>query len=95
MIDLTGQHLFVAGGGRGIGRATAQLAARAGAFVSINYRRDQRAAETVAGEIRDAGGKAFAVQADISEEGAAKAAILSAVENARSLDGACRRCGYL
>lgn len=80
MIDLTGKHIFIAGGSRGIGRATARIAARAGAAVSINYVRDQTAAETVAQEIVRGGGRAIAVQADISEDGQAKRAVDLAVQ---------------
>ncbi len=79
MIDLTGQHIFIAGGGRGIGHATARLAARAGACVSVNYLRDRVAAETTVGRIVADGGRAFSVQADISEEKEAGRAIREAV----------------
>jgi 3-oxoacyl-[acyl-carrier protein] reductase len=75
MIDLTSQHLFVAGGSRGIGRATARLAARAGAAVSINYRQDHAAAQSIVDEIIAGGGRAAAFPADISEEGAADRAL--------------------
>ena len=79
MINLSGQHLFIAGGGRGIGRETARMAARAGAAVSINYLRDALSAEDLVEEIRAAGGRAIAVQADITQEGAVDRALQTAV----------------
>lgn len=79
MIDLTGKHVFIAGGSRGIGRATARLAARAGADISVNYVRDAPAANAVVREVEALGRSAFAVQADISEDGAAERAMDAAV----------------
>ncbi len=60
--------LLVTGGSRGIGAATAVLAAREGWKVAVNYHRDAAAAQEVVGAIRTAGGTALAVQADVAEE---------------------------
>lgn len=60
--------LLVTGGGRGIGAATALLAAGKGYAVGVNYRRDADAAEAIARRITGAGGRAIALQADISDE---------------------------
>jgi NAD(P)-dependent dehydrogenase (short-subunit alcohol dehydrogenase family) len=56
----------VTGGSRGIGAATARLAAAQGYAVCVNYVRDERAASAVVDEIRRAGGHAIAVAADVS-----------------------------
>jgi NAD(P)-dependent dehydrogenase (short-subunit alcohol dehydrogenase family) len=60
--------IIVTGGGRGIGAATARLAAAQGYGVCVNYRSDAAAADTVVREIEAAGGKAIAVKADVAVE---------------------------
>ena len=60
--------LLVTGGGRGIGAATARLAAERGYDVCINYRANADAAARTAAEARRAGARALAVQADIAVE---------------------------
>lgn len=60
--------LVVTGASRGIGAATAQLAARRGYAVCVNYLRDGAAAERVVEGIAKAGGRAIAVPADVSVE---------------------------
>jgi NAD(P)-dependent dehydrogenase (short-subunit alcohol dehydrogenase family) len=60
--------LVVTGGGRGIGAATARLAAAQGWAVCVNYRREREAAEAVAADIARAGGRAVAVAADVASE---------------------------
>jgi len=66
-IDLSSRTALITGGSRGIGRATADLLARAGARVAINYLRDERAANAAVREIRAAGGEAMALAGDVSE----------------------------
>lgn len=60
--------LLITGASRGIGAATAILAAKRGYFVCLNYRQNIQAAESVVTQIQSAGGKATAIQADISHE---------------------------
>ena len=60
--------LLVTGGGRGIGAATAALAARQGYAVCVNYARDDATANELTARIRSAGGEATAVQADVGSE---------------------------
>ena len=60
--------LLVTGGGRGIGAATAQLAAERGYAVCVNYRRNREAAEAVVSAIESSGGTAIAVGADVASE---------------------------
>lgn len=60
--------LIITGGGRGIGAATAVEAGRRGYAVCVNYRERSDRADAVVAEIRDAGGTAVAVRADISKE---------------------------
>ncbi|GIK26386.1 MAG: oxidoreductase [Betaproteobacteria bacterium] len=60
--------LIITGGSRGIGAATARLAAAEGYAVCISYLRNNPAAEAVVQEIAKAGGKAMAVAADVAVE---------------------------
>jgi 3-oxoacyl-[acyl-carrier protein] reductase len=66
MSDLAKRVALVTGGSRGIGQAIAVSLAEADAAVAVNYREKAAEAEAVAGEIRAKGGKAIAVQADVS-----------------------------
>ena len=60
-----GGVMIVTGGSRGIGAATARLAATRGYAVCVNYRKERGAAEALA---REFDGKAIAVAADVAEE---------------------------
>ena len=60
--------LIVTGGSRGIGAATAKLGGARGYKVAVNYNRNPAHAEAVVNEIEKAGGRAIAVQADVSRE---------------------------
>lgn len=58
--------LLVTGAGRGIGAATAKLAAERGYSVYVNYRQNAESANSVVESIRESGGSATAIQADVS-----------------------------
>ncbi|MGE5097003.1 MAG: SDR family oxidoreductase [Betaproteobacteria bacterium] len=60
--------VIITGAGRGIGAATARLAARRGYAVCVNYRRDAGSAQRVVDDILHAGGRAIAVQGDVAHE---------------------------
>jgi len=62
------QVLLVTGGSRGIGAATALLAAERGFAVAVNYMANGAAADEVVRRIRAGGGKAVALQADVARE---------------------------
>jgi NAD(P)-dependent dehydrogenase (short-subunit alcohol dehydrogenase family) len=66
----TPQALVVTGASRGIGAAVAQLAAARGFRVCVNYHRQQEAAEQIVNAIRQQGGAAVAIQANVSDEAA-------------------------
>src|SRR6478735_5695694 len=66
MTDLAKRVALVTGGSRGIGQAIAVSLAEAGAAVAVNYREKATEAEAVANAIRAKGGRAIAVQADVS-----------------------------
>jgi len=60
--------VIVTGASRGIGAATAKLLASQGYAVVVNYRSNHSRASQVVAEIQSLGGRAVAIQADVSEE---------------------------
>lgn len=60
--------VLVTGGSRGIGAATARLAAQRGWSVAVNYTSNEAAAQQVVQAVREAGRRAIAVQADVADE---------------------------
>ena len=60
--------VLITGASRGIGAATALLAARQGYAVAVNYSANSLAADEVVRQIRQGGGSAMAVQADVADE---------------------------
>jgi 3-oxoacyl-[acyl-carrier protein] reductase len=81
--ELSGRVAIVTGAGRNIGRAIALALADGGAAVVVNARANVQEAKAVAGEIERAGGKAFAVTADVADADA----VASMVKDAASRFG--------
>jgi len=65
---LSGQKALVTGANSGIGKAVAIALGQAGADVAVNFVRDESSANDVAQTISKSGARAFAVQADVSQE---------------------------
>src|SRR5271167_1840403 len=66
MTNLSGKTALVTGASRGIGRASARALAKAGAQVLVHYGNGAAEAEAVVKEIRDGGGRAEAMAADMA-----------------------------
>ena len=85
-VDLEGRTAVVTGGGTGIGRAVSIGLARSGASVAVNYSRSRQEANETVEEIRRAGGRSIAVQADVTDEQQVADLMAAAVEKFGGLD---------
>jgi glucose 1-dehydrogenase len=65
---LEGRRALVTGGATGIGRATVERLARDGAHVAVNYIGDRGPADALVEEVEERGGRAMAIEADVSDE---------------------------
>ncbi|MDB5321232.1 MAG: 3-oxoacyl-(acyl-carrier-protein) reductase [Phycisphaerales bacterium] len=83
---LEGKSALVTGGSRGIGAAIAKRLASDGAHVAITYSKGADAAASVVDDIKRAGGKAIAIQADAADSDAVKAAVEKTVSVFGRLD---------
>ncbi|HEY2735315.1 MAG TPA: SDR family NAD(P)-dependent oxidoreductase, partial [Polyangiales bacterium] len=84
-LQLKDKVAIVTGGGRGVGRGVCLRLAEEGAKVIVNDFHEHRA-EKVAGEIRDRGGNALAVRADITNLAEVRAMVAKAVETWGAVD---------
>ena len=87
--------LLVTGASRGIGAATAVLAAQRGWRVVVNYSTNRAAADAVVQQIEQAGGQALAVQADVGDEGQIMAMFQRIDSHWGRLDGLVNNAGVV
>ena len=83
---LAGQIALVTGASRGIGRAIALQLAEAGAEVVVNYASSAEAAEQVVSAIKVAGGSAYALKADVSQEEEVEQLMATVLERSGRID---------
>lgn len=91
--ELAGKVLFLAGVGPQMGSATARIAAREGAKVALAAR-GRETAEDVAGEIRNAGGQAIALQCDLTDRDSIRAAVDATVAELGPVDRVFYNAGF-
>ena len=84
--QLRDQVAIVTGASRGIGRAIARALAHSGASVVVNYASSSTAAEQVVAEITAAGGKAIALQADVSPGEQVESLLTAAIAKRNRVD---------
>jgi 3-oxoacyl-[acyl-carrier protein] reductase len=83
---LQGKVALVTGASRGIGRAIALELARQGAKIAVNYAGSEAKANEVVEEIKNMGGEAFAIQADVSDAQAVDRMIKTVLERFGRID---------
>jgi 3-oxoacyl-[acyl-carrier protein] reductase len=94
-LDLTGTIALVTGASSGIGAATASTLADLGASVAIGYHRNKTGAEETRDRIRDAGGTAIAVAADVRRSDEVRALVAQVVRELGSIDILVNNAGSL
>lgn len=86
MLELTGKIVIVTGGSRGIGAATAELFAKAGADVVITFTKNSSAAKEVADRIIRYGRRSLAIKADVSKEENAQKVVEQTIKKFQKID---------
>ncbi|HSS29668.1 MAG TPA: glucose 1-dehydrogenase [Nitrospiraceae bacterium] len=86
MASLSGKVAIVTGSSRGIGRAIAERLAEDGAIVVVNFRTSVQQARQVVTGIQAKGGKAVAVQSDMSQVAEARRLVIETVKQFGRLD---------
>jgi 3-oxoacyl-[acyl-carrier protein] reductase len=85
-MDLQNKVALVTGGGTGIGRATCIALAQRGATVAVNYARSKADADETARMINNEGGRAIAIQADVSLDGEVREMVDKIVQQCGTVD---------
>jgi 3-oxoacyl-[acyl-carrier protein] reductase len=93
--DLNGKVALVTGASSGIGRATAEALAANGARVAINFHRNKAGAEAARAEIDGRGGRAIAVQADVTRAGEVQSLVEQTVAELGPIDILVNNAGSL
>jgi len=91
MSSLDGRKILITGASSGIGEATADAIVREGGAVALGARRKDRL-EEIAGKLD---GDAYAIEADISDEGQARSLVEQATEQMGGLDGLVNNAGVM
>lgn len=86
MSRFEGKSAIVTGASRGIGREIALQLAKEGARIAVNYSGSKDKADEVVQQIKDAGGEAFAIQADVSNSNSVKKMVDMTIEVFGSVD---------
>jgi NAD(P)-dependent dehydrogenase (short-subunit alcohol dehydrogenase family) len=86
LVDLRGRRALVTGGSRGVGRATAELLAAAGADVGIGYHRRSKDADATVAALRARGARSFAEAGDLTDAAAADRLVDRAIDEFGGLD---------
>ena len=93
-MDIKDKVALVTGGGTGIGRATSLALAARGAIVGVNYSRSQGDAEETVQAIQREGGRAVALQADVSQDREVRSMVDSIVQQFGTVDLLVNNAGF-
>lgn len=85
-MDLQNKVALVTGGGTGIGRATSLALAKRGVAVAVNFSRSQAEAEETIQLIKEQGGRAIAIKADVSQDSEVRAMVAAIVQEWGAVD---------